>query len=337
MKQLNRLVRILSVRLSVQLLALAGAAALVCGSACAQTDAALTAAVQQIAAQHHGKVAVYAENLKTGATVAIDADKPVQTASTIKLAILYEALEQIRAGKLRFDDKITMQASDVVSGSGVLLFFDAPLTLTFKDVLTMMIVMSDNTGANLAMDHVGINNVNARLEKLGLVNTHLYKKVMKPVDAGVVLPADYKQFGLGKTTAHEMARLMERFVNCELGEPGAPARASDVPLCEAALHMLHVQFYRNTIPHYLDTMPGATGDSIASKTGSLNAVRNDVAAISTRHGVVVLTVFTYENADHTWGPEQEGELTIAKIARAVVQAWSPDGLAAWPAVTVAAK
>jgi beta-lactamase class A len=293
--------------------------------------------VQQIVAQHHGKVALYAENLKTGATVAIDADRPVQTASDIKLAILYEALEQIRAGKVHFEDKITVQPGDAVSGSGVLLFFDTPLTLTFKDVLTMMIVMSDNTGANLAMDHVGIANVNARLEKLGLANTHLYKKVMKPVDPGVTLPADYKQFGLGKTTPREMARLMTRFVNCELGEPGAPARASDAPLCEAALHMLHLQFYRNTVPHYLDTMPGATGDSIASKTGSLNAVRNDVAAVSTKHGVVVISCFTYDNADHSWGPEQEGELTIAKIARAIVQAWSPDGLAAWPAVEVKGK
>ncbi len=53
--------------------------------------------VDQIAAQHHGQVAVYAKDLKTGQTVALKADEPVQTASVIKLALLYEAMEQIRA------------------------------------------------------------------------------------------------------------------------------------------------------------------------------------------------------------------------------------------------
>jgi beta-lactamase class A len=77
-------------------------------------------------------------------------------------------------------------------------------------------------------------------------------------------------------------------------------------------------------------MPGATGDSIANKTGSLDAVRNDVAAISTKNGIVVVAAFTYENADHSWGAEQEGELTIAKLAKAIVTAWSPSGLAKWP-------
>jgi beta-lactamase class A len=97
------------------------------------------------------------------------------------------------------------------------------------------------------------------------------------------------------------------------------------------LKMLQLQFYRSTIPRYLDGLPGATDDSIASKTGSLNAVRSDVAAISTKNGMVVLAVFTYDNIDHSWVADQEGELTIAKLARAVLAAWSPAGLAPWPA------
>jgi len=101
-------------------------------------------------------------------------------------------------------------------------------------------------------------------------------------------------------------------------------------LCQAALKMLHVQFYRSAIPRFLDGMAGAKGDSIANKTGSLDAVRNDVAAVSTKQGVVVIAAFTYENADRSWGAEQEGELTIARLAKAIVTAWSPQGLAPWP-------
>ena len=291
--------------------------------------------LQSIATQHHGDVALFAENLKTHETVAILPDTPVQTASVIKLAILYEALEQVRSGKAHFDDKITLTKADQVPGSGVLLFFDTPLALTLKDVLTMMVVMSDNSASNLAMDHLGIENVDARIAKLGLKDTYLYKKIFTPVPPGVVMPADQKKFGLGKTTAREMAALMTKIVRCELAEPGSPAQPGDAALCDVALKMLHVQFYRNAIPRYLDGMPGATGDSIANKTGSLDAVRNDVAAVSTKNGIVIISAFTFNNKDHSWGTEQEGELTIAKLARAIVQSWSPEGLAAWP--TASAK
>jgi beta-lactamase class A len=291
----------------------------------------LQAQVEQIAAEHHGKVALFAEDLATHQTVSIAPDTPVQTASVIKLAILYEALEQIRAGKLHFEDKLTVARADQVPGSGIILLLDTPLALTFKDVLTLMVMMSDNTAANLAMDHVGIAQVNARMAKLGLKDTYLYKKVFTPVQPGITLPPEFKRFGLGKTTAREMAGLMTRFVECRLAEPGQPALPGDPALCQAALKMLHVQFYRSAIPRYLDGMPGAKGDSIANKTGSLDAVRNDVAAVSTKQGVVVIAAFTYENADRSWGTEQEGELTIAKLARAIVTAWSPDGLASWPA------
>ena len=212
----------------------------------------------------------------------------------------------------------------------MLLFVDAPLSLTLKDVLTMMVVMSDNSATNLVIDHLGLENIDARIRKLGLKDTYLYKKVFLPVPAGVVMPADQKKFGLGKTTAREMAMVMTKIARCELAEPGSPTQADDAKLCQVALKMLHVQFYRSAIPRYLDGMPGATSDSIANKTGSLDAVRNDVAAISTKNGMVVISVFTFNNKDRSWGAEQEGELTIAKLARAIVQSWSPEGLAAWP-------
>ena len=290
----------------------------------------LEAQVRAIASEHHGDVTLFAENLKTHETVAISPDTPVQTASVIKLTILYEALEQVRSGKAHFDDRITLTKADQVPGSGVLLFFDAPLSLTLKDVLTMMVVMSDNSATNLVIDHLGLENINARIAKLGLKDTYLYKKVFMPTTPGMVMPADQKKFGLGKTTAREMAEVMTKIVRCELAEPGSPARPDDAALCAVALKMLHEQFYRNAIPHYLDGMAGAKSDSIANKTGSLNAVRNDVAAISTKNGMVIISAFTSNNKDQSWGTEQEGELTIAKLARAIVQSWSPEGLAAWP-------
>ncbi len=293
----------------------------------AAAQAPLDLQLQAIAAAHHGDVALYAENLTTHQTAALAPDTVVQTASTIKLAILEEALEQIRAGRVHFADPITLTKPDQVPGSGVLLFFDTPLALTFKDVLTFMIVMSDNAATNLAIDHLGLPAINARIATLGLHNTYLYKRVFTPVAPGTTLPADFKHFGLGKTTPREIAALMARIARCDFTPPAQPG---DQTLCDAALHMLHLQFTRTAIPRYLDQLPGATSTSIANKTGALDAVRADVAAISTPTGLVIIAAYTSHNRDHSWGPDHEGELTIAALARAILTAWSPAGLAPWP-------
>lgn len=310
--------------------ALMGAALLV-PAAWAQNDPALTAKLQTMVTGFQGQVSFYAHDLATGRTVAINADEPVPTASVIKLGILYEALEQIREGRVSFADHLTYRHEDQVPGSGVLVFFDTPATITFKDALTMMIALSDNTAANLSMDHVGIKNVDDRLGSLGLSNTWLYKKVFTPSD-GSPMPADQKKFGLGKTTAREMGTLMERFATCQLGPRPAlsagtgplphPEIPSDQALCDAAMHMLKVQFYHDCIPRYLEgdnPPPGIT--DIANKTGSLDHARNDVGAVFTKHGTIILSAFTHDNADTSWTADNRAEVLIAQLARAVVIEW----------------
>jgi beta-lactamase class A len=249
---------------------------------------------------------------------------------------------QVRAGKARWDEPVVLKAEDVVGGSGMLHFFDTPLKLTLKDVLTMMVIVSDNTATNLAIDRFGLDNVNARMESLGLKDTHLYKKVFKP--AAGPMPADQPRFGLGKTTPREMAVLMTRIGTCGLRRaplptppgPGTnvvapmflPMDAGDKAVCEVALGMLKNQFYRETVPRYLESADVTTtgGVAIASKTGSLDAVRNDVAIVAGKSGPMVLSIFTYDNADHGWTVDNEGEVTIAKLAKVIVGEWSPEGL-----------
>ncbi len=289
-----------------------------------EKDAPLESRLQAIAASHAGKVALYAEDLSTGKTVGLNADTPVQTASVIKLTVLYEALEQVREGKAHFDDRITLTHDDQVSGSGILPLFDTPQTLTFKDVLTLMIVLSDNTATNLAIDHLGLKNIDDRIVSLGLKNTWLYKKVYKPATGP--MPADQKIFGLGKTTPREMASVMKRFVTCDLNPPGnaTPPTSADRALCDAAMHMLKNQFYRNSIPRYLETQDTTEGESIiANKTGALDAVRNDVGVVFTKRGPVVVSEFTYANQDQSWTPDNQGEVVMARLAKQIIDAWAP--------------
>jgi beta-lactamase class A len=127
---------------------------------------------------------------------------------------------------------------------------------------------------------------------------------------------------------------MERIGLCALDHPGrlrtvgtGPLSANDEAICNVAMKMLRNQFYRDTIPRYLEKLDATeTGSGTASKTGSLNAVRADVAIVAGKTGPMVLSIFTYDNADTGWTADNEGELTIAKMAKAIVEAWSPAGI-----------
>ena len=226
-------------------------------------------------------------------------------------------MEQVKAGKHTLSDPVTLQKDDIVLGSGILQFFDTPLKITLKDALTFMVIESDNTATNLVIDQVGLRNVSDRITKMGLKDTYLYKKVYKPAEGP--MPADQKKFGLGKTTAREMAKVMESIVRCDL---------HDQKLCDAMLYMLRNQQYRNLVPHYIETADTSEEPSlIANKTGSLDAVRNDVAVIYSQNGPIIISAFTYDNQDKSWNNDNAAELLVAHIAKAIMDAWSPHGLA----------
>lgn len=268
--------------------------------------------LEKLAAAHEGKVAFYAKNLATGATVAIDADRPVQTASVIKLPLFLQAFEQVKAGKIHLDDKVELTKSNQVAGSGVLPFLDPGLKLTLKDTLSLMVMLSDNTATNMSIDAVGLKATNQMLAEMGLKNTYFYKKVY--VKATEPLPADFKQFGLGKTTAREMASVMEYIYDCKLG---------DQKLCDQMKFILRNQQYRAMIPRYIET-PDTSEDlsAIGDKIGALDDVRNDVAFVITPKGTIIISAFTYQNKDQSWTPENKAEILIGKMAKAVVDSWA---------------
>ncbi|MDQ6929979.1 MAG: class A beta-lactamase-related serine hydrolase, partial [Candidatus Eremiobacteraeota bacterium] len=185
---------------------------------------------------------------------------------------------------------------------------------TLKDALTMMVVVSDNTATNLAIDRLGLANIDRRIQWMGLHNTWLYKKVFKPATGDV--PADQKIFGLGKTTAAEMATLMERFATCDLSAPGTTSAppSGDKKICDTALSMLKNQTDRDAIPRYLDV-------PTANKTGALDEVRNDVAIVYAKNGPVIISAFTYQNHDQSWTADNSGQLLMAKLAKTIVDEW----------------
>jgi beta-lactamase class A len=279
-------------------------------------DPVMQSLMQNDASHHHGKVALYAKALRTGQTVAIDADRPVGTASVIKLAIMLEAMYQVKDRRIAFDDVLHLRKEDQVSGSGVLFLFHTPTDVHLETAIALMIAQSDNTAANLVLAHVGRENVNQRLRTLGFQVTTSIRPVSRP-NEGDQSP-ELKPFGIGRTTAREMAGILESIDRCDLG---------DRPLCARMIDILEHQFWRNCIPHYLeDADTTDVASHVANKTGSLDKVRNDVALVYTKDGPIVISAFTYDNVDTSWTPENEGELLIARMARTIVAGWAPHGL-----------
>lgn len=277
--------------------------------------------LKELAASHQGKVALYAKDLANGESVSIDANRPVQTASVIKLALMLQAFEQIKSGRLKQSDPVILTKDNQVGGSGILNLLDPALKLTLKDTLTLMMTLSDNTATNMLIDAVGLKPTNDMLTRAGLKNTYFYKKVFKPAEGP--MPADQKEFGLGKTTAEEMAELMESIYRCDLG---------DRALCVEMITIMRSQQYRDMLPRYLQTSDSSEDLSpIADKIGALDDVRNDVAIVYTKRGPIIISIFTYDNADKSWTPENKAEILIGRMAKTIVDAWSPDGLA--PRVT----
>ncbi|HSE48023.1 MAG TPA: serine hydrolase [Terriglobales bacterium] len=281
-----------------------------------QASSTLQARVEAIARAHRGKVALFAKQLRTGQTVELNADVPVQTASVIKLPIMLEAFVQRKEGKLSFYKQLTLREEDKVGGSGVLTFMRPGLQLTLEDAIVLMMDLSDNTATNMVIDQVSIPAVNARLERIALKNTYLYKKVYKPAEGPV--PADQPKFGLGKTTAREMATVLEVIERCDLHDPD---------FCKRMIDIMRNQQFRYMVPRYLErTDTSESASSIADKIGELDDVRNDVALVYTQNGPIVISAFTWDNKDTSWTPDNEAYITIARLAKAIVDAWAPAGL-----------
>jgi beta-lactamase class A len=48
--------------------------------------------------------------------------------------------------------------------------------------------------------------------------------------------------------------------------------------------------------------------------------------VSGKSGPVVISIFTYDNQDHGWTVDNTAEVLIARMAKAIVDRWSPQGL-----------
>src|SRR5690349_279491 len=134
--------------------------------------------VNEVDGKLDGVLAVAILDLASGQRYLLHADEVMPTASSIKIAILAELYRQAQQGKVKLTDFYTLQQSDMVGGSGITSVLTPGMTkLTLRDVAGLMISVSDNSATNVIIDRIGMENVNALLDSLGLTHTRLRRKM----------------------------------------------------------------------------------------------------------------------------------------------------------------
>jgi beta-lactamase class A len=271
-------------------------------------------AIRERLAAFPGTVSLYAKNLDTGAALGIREADPVRTASTIKVPIMLAVFDAVARGQAKWEEPLTLTAQEKVAGSGVLgVEFSTGDQLPIRDVLHLMIVLSDNTATNMILERFTADAVNAYLDKLGIKTTRSMRKVMGTGPAGVSaagkLPENRK-YGLGVSTPRDMVTILERLDRGGIVSP------------EASREMLAIlkRNQDNTgITRHLMEFP------VAHKTGALDALRSDVGIVYSKTGKIAMAITVDDMAKPDWSPDNPGSLLIADLAKMLV-----DGLAGQP-------
>jgi beta-lactamase class A len=260
-----------------------------------------------------GAIGLFAKNLNTGEEIAVSPDTRFPTASTIKTAVMLEAWHQAADGVLTMDTVLTLREADKVGGSGVLNGLSDGLALPVRDLVHLMIVLSDNTATNLLVNRLGTKRINERLLAYGLEQTKIFRPTFRDGRPDVH-PELEREFGLGMSTPREMARLMALIAGRGAVSPAAS---------EAMLATLRRQQDRIMIPRLLPAgvqvgnKTGTDSEKLADDRGRRGAIRADAAIVTTDKARYVIAIFIRRAGDTRSGPDNDAVLLGARLARLV--------------------
>jgi beta-lactamase class A len=280
------------------------------------------------------QTSLYARHLPSGREIAIRADEPRNTLSVIKIPIMVLAYRDAEAGRLDPDQRYTIRPEDLRRGSGLLQTLAPGLAPTYRDLIAQMIITSDNTATDLMIRRLGLERVNQMLAELGFRQTRLktttgalFRTVWERADPAFASLTDREVFQrgfpsdsgagarsfafegdstqwLGRTTAREIARLLEQIQSGEVA-----SRASS----DEMLRVLRRQFYASRLPRFIGFRA-----QVAHKTGDWPPhAGNDVGIIYAESGPIVVAVLATQNR----GSFVQLEEAIGLIAQDLLDAW----------------
>src|SRR6184192_3581509 len=253
----------------------------------------LEARVAETADRIDGVMGVAILDLTDGRILLHNADRVFPTASSIKIAILLELYRQDQEAhsgakeKSQLDDNYTFDPKDLVEDSRIMAGLTAGVThVTNRDLAQFMVAVSDNAAANVLIDRVGRDNVNAMLRSLGLSKTVLRRKMM---DIAAARRGDENV-----ATPQEMVRLLEAIFK---------EKAVDKESTAGLIKQLSTK-KDSYIPRLLPD-----DVQVANKPGELEGVRNDSGIVFAAHRPFAISVMTAYDRD-----EKAAERAISDVA-----------------------
>ena len=236
-----------------------------------------------------GMMGVAIEDLNTGEHFLLHEDEVFAQASSIKITVLANLYLQAQQGKLKLTDLYTVQSSDLVADSDIMGGLTPGVTsVTLRDLATMMVAVSDNSATNVLIDRVGMQNVNAMLDSLGLAHTRLRRKMMDLQAA--------KEGRENISTPHEMMALLDAIYH------GKVLNKESTEDFFKTLSTNKSSWIPRDLPADL---------KVANKPGALEAVRNDSGIVFVEgrpYAICVMTSFLRN--------ERDGEEAISKVSLA---------------------
>ena len=233
-------------------------------------------------------VGVAMRHLERDEELMVNADDSFPMASVLKIPVLVEAFRQLDAGRFTLDDRWELTVAEKNLGSGVLTHFDDGLTPTVRDLLTLMMIISDNTATDMVIHRLGLDAINGTLRELGLQHTFLpmtirqiFESILPSADPtqdqytqalaakDFAPPPDAAGYSLGPdnnvSTPRDMTGLLEMIWT---------GRVASRAACDGMLGVMLKQTLNDRLPRFLPP-----GTKVAHKTGTLSGFRNDAGII----------------------------------------------------------
>lgn len=254
-------------------------------------------------ASYDGTMGIYVNDRK-GNILEINSGELFETASCCKVFILGTLFDEVEKGHKSLSDMLTYTKENYINGSGILKSLELGVIMTAVNVATLMIIISDNIATNMMIDYLGLDTINEFIQKQGLKDTVLHNKI------------DFEAYDkLGTTTPRDYAVMFERIAAGELVSREASAKM---------LEILKMQHYNSMLTgdlpqYFLDSED--TGDEeliwVASKSGSMNACRNDGGIVSTPYGSYVIVLMNKKFYDPIYYSGHPATKFGAKISRLI--------------------
>ncbi|MDW0110665.1 serine hydrolase [Sporosarcina aquimarina] len=252
----------------------------------------LTEELNRIADESAGDVSIYATTHE--GEIAIRENEVKHSASILKVPAAMACLAAVDRGEIDLD--MLLKIDEPVGGSGVLAYMSGMEQMTLRNALTLSIIVSDNTAANLVIEHVGFERIQAFFNQVGATHSQLTRKFM-----------DYDALARGLENV-ATAKDMVRFLACLDPSSEILSLTSKQQLKTIMRDQQLIDKLPAFQPIFDETL------IIGNKTGTLPGVEHDIAYFETGEKYVNIAVLTTD-----WEYNHEGQQTIAQIGKAVIQ------------------